>query len=72
MAQTAVELRLTPSGVSRSLKTLETELGCRLILRGQGFSSADEPQACEVPAVAIDRGVRGQVPAALRGIRIHG
>lgn len=52
--------------------SVETELGCRLILRGQGFSSADEPQACEVPTVAIDRGVRGEVPAALRGIRIHG
>jgi len=33
MVRTAAELRLTPSGVSRSLKTLETELGCRLFER---------------------------------------
>ena len=52
--------------------SVETELGCRLILRGPGFTSADEPQVCEVPTTTIDRGVTGELPAALRGIRIHG
>jgi LysR family transcriptional regulator, low CO2-responsive transcriptional regulator len=33
MARTAEELGLTPSGVSRCLKTLEDELGCRLFER---------------------------------------
>lgn len=52
--------------------SVETELGCRLILRGPGFDSSTEPQACELPTVAIDRGITGQIPEALRGIRIHG
>jgi uncharacterized protein (DUF779 family) len=52
--------------------SVETELGCRLILRGPGFDSRTEPEACERPTVAIDRGVIGQIPEALRGIRIHG
>ncbi|MFN8017008.1 MAG: DUF779 domain-containing protein [Acidimicrobiales bacterium] len=57
--------------------SVETELGCRLILRGQGFTSAGEPEACEVPAGAgaarppIDRAVRGELPAALRGLRMR-
>jgi uncharacterized protein (DUF779 family) len=51
--------------------SVETELGVRLILRGQGFDSSTEPQACAVPG-AISREVRGQIPEALRGIRIHG
>lgn len=51
--------------------SVETELGCRLILRGPGFTSADEPQACEVPST-LSRSVVGEIPEALRGIRIHG
>ncbi|MEZ5137280.1 MAG: hypothetical protein R2711_00375 [Acidimicrobiales bacterium] len=51
--------------------SVETELGCRLILRGAGFDSSTEPQACEVPAVAIDRGIRGELPEALRGLRMR-
>ena len=51
--------------------SVETELGCRLILRGPGFTSAGEPEACAV-TTTIDRGVVGEVPEALRGIRIHG
>lgn len=51
--------------------SVETELGCRLILRGSGFTSADEPQVCAVPST-LDRGVVGEIPEALRGIRIHG
>jgi uncharacterized protein (DUF779 family) len=53
--------------------SVETELGCRLILRGPGFTSAEEPQVCEVPAATtLERGVVGTFPEALRGIRIHG
>ncbi len=51
--------------------SVETELGCRLILRGPGFTSADEPQACAVPAVSIPRGVVGELPEALRGLRMR-
>jgi len=54
--------------------SVETELGCRLILRGSGFDSSTEPQACAVPTATIDRGVRGEIPEALRRLRtgIHG
>ena len=53
--------------------SVETELGCRLILRGPGFTSEGEPEACEPTAApAIDRSVVGTFPEALRGIRIHG
>src|SRR4051812_42518365 len=51
--------------------SVETELGCRLILRGPGFDSSSEPQVCEVRGT-ISRGVVGEIPEALRGIRIHG
>ena len=51
--------------------SVETELGCRLILRGEGFDSSTEPQACEVPTVRIDRGVVGELPEALRGLRMR-
>ncbi len=54
--------------------SVETELGCRLILRGPDFDSSTEPQACELPTVSIDRTVRGEIPEALRRLRtgIHG
>lgn len=46
--------------------SVETELGCRLILRGPGFDSRTEPQACEVPgAGTLGRGVVGQPPPGL-------
>jgi uncharacterized protein (DUF779 family) len=51
--------------------SVETELGCRLILRGPGFDSATEPQVCEAPSVRIDRGVEGELPEALRGLRMR-
>ena len=50
--------------------SVETELGVRLILRGQGFDSSTEPQACAVDG-AISREVRGQLPEALRGLRMR-
>lgn len=52
--------------------SVETELGCRLILRGKGFTSAGAPEVCEVPTASIPRGVVGVMPEALRGVRIHG
>ena len=51
--------------------SVETELGVRLILRGRDCDSSTEPQACEVPATRIDRGVVGQLPEALRGLRMR-
>jgi uncharacterized protein (DUF779 family) len=54
--------------------SVETELGCRLILRGPGFDSSAEPQACEAPAASgasIDRGVVGELPEALRHLRMR-
>lgn len=52
--------------------SVETELGCRLILRGAGFDSSTEPQRCELPAAgATDRAVVGELPAALRGLRMR-
>lgn len=52
--------------------SVETELGCRLILRGPGFDSSTEPQACEVPAgEKVLRPVVGELPEALRNLRIR-
>lgn len=56
--------------------SVETELGCRLILRGAGFDSSTEPQVCEIPAGAsgampVLRPVVGQLPEALRNIRMR-
>ena len=55
--------------------SVETELGCRLILRGPGFTSADEPQVCAVPATddteRVLRPVVGQLPEGLRNIRMR-
>ncbi len=52
--------------------SVETELGCRLILRGPGFDSSTEPQACAVPAgPPVLRPVVGELPEALRGLRIR-
>lgn len=54
--------------------SVETELGVRLILRGPGFTSADEPQACAVPAGSmppVSRAVVGELPDALRGLRMR-
>lgn len=54
--------------------SVETELGCRLILRGPGFDSSTEPQACAVPEpdrAAVLRPVVGTLPDALRGVRLR-
>lgn len=54
--------------------SVETELGCRLILRGAGFDSSTEPQACAVPAaggVPVLRPVVGSLPPELRNLRMR-
>jgi uncharacterized protein (DUF779 family) len=51
--------------------SVETELGVRLILRGPDFDSSTEAQVCALPTVTIDRGVVGELPEALRGLRMR-
>lgn len=51
--------------------SIETELGCRLVLRGAGFDSSTEPQVCEVPVASIDRRVVGELPPELRRARMR-
>jgi len=55
--------------VAESL-SIETELGCRLVLRGPGFeareSSACASEPTPVPAVLV-----GELPEHLRGLRIR-
>jgi uncharacterized protein (DUF779 family) len=53
--------------------SVETELGCRLILRGRDFDSTGSPEACEMPATGPPqlRPVVGELPAALRGLRVR-
>ncbi len=51
--------------------SIETEFGCRLVLRGAGFDSTTEPEACPVPVPSLDRGVVGELPPELRGARMR-
>ena len=56
--------------------SVETELGVRLILRGAGFDSSTEAQACELPAPSVTgppvlRPVVGELPEALRRARMR-
>jgi len=60
--------------------SVETELGCRLILRGRDLDSTGEPDTCSVPATAapvatstdaVLRPVVGEMPEALRGLRMR-
>ena len=53
--------------------SVETELGCRLILRGKDFVSTGEPEVCEAPRKkdVVLRPVVGRMPAELRGLRLH-
>jgi uncharacterized protein (DUF779 family) len=53
--------------------SVETELGCRLALRGPGFDSTTEPEACVTPnrEVAVQRTVVGEIPEALRRMRMR-
>jgi uncharacterized protein (DUF779 family) len=60
--------------------SVETELGCRLILRGRGIDASTASEVCEVPGAAsaageprepVLRPVVGELPAALRGLRMR-
>lgn len=52
--------------------SVETELGCRLTLRGAGFDSSTESQACAVEAgPPVLRPVVGALPEGLRGLRVR-
>jgi uncharacterized protein (DUF779 family) len=51
--------------------SIETEFGCRLVLRGPRTDSATEPDDCPVPAAGPPRMVTGSLPEALRGLRIR-
>lgn len=59
--------------------SVETELGVRLALRGTGLDSTTEPEVCATPAasgprvvpIPVERHVVGEIPAALRALRIR-
>ncbi len=51
--------------------SIETEFGVRLALRGTKSDSAGEPEVCETPAAVSTPRVVGELPAALRDIRIR-
>ena len=52
--------------------SVETELGLRLILRGDGFSSEGEPEVCRPrSAEPVLRPVVGSPPESLRGLRLR-
>jgi uncharacterized protein (DUF779 family) len=53
--------------------SVETELGCRLILRGQGHDLNAEPRACAVEpgGAPVLRPAVGELPEALRGLRMR-
>lgn len=52
--------------------SIETELGCRLALRGERTDSVGEPESCPPQtATSPTRKVTGQLPEALRGVRIR-
>lgn len=51
--------------------SVETELGVRLVLRGQGFDSGTEPDRCPTPPTSAPRFVTGELPAELRRARMR-
>lgn len=55
--------------------SVETELGCRLILRGRDFDSTGEAEVCQVAAdetrEPVLRPVVGSLPEALRNLRMR-
>ena len=50
--------------------SVETEFGCRLILRGEGFEVPAGPAACATRAIT-PRTVTGEPPEALRRARLR-
>lgn len=52
--------------------SIETELGQRLVLRGAEHNSSRQPTDCAVaPSTARTAGVTGQLPEALRALRVR-
>ena len=53
--------------------SIETEFGCRLVLRGAHSDSRGEPEACAVPGSAVPdtRTVTGHLPEQLRRVRMR-
>ncbi|MEO6988003.1 MAG: DUF779 domain-containing protein [Aquihabitans sp.] len=54
--------------------SVETELGCRLILRGRDFDSTGEPDVCPTPVLdktSVLRPAVGQMPESLRNLRMR-
>lgn len=53
--------------------SIETEYGCRLVLRGEHTDSEGSPEVCDVepPRPTASREVVGELPEALRGLRIR-
>ncbi len=58
--------------------SIETEIGCRFVLRGPGFDSSTEPEACPTPEPTGSEGqqrelrpVIGQLPEGLRSLRMR-
>ena len=56
--------------VAESL-SIETELGCRFVLRGPGFEAREAPECAAVPTVAPATPLVRELPEHLRGLRIR-
>ena len=56
--------------VAESL-SIETELGCRFVLRGPGFEAREAPECVAVPTVAPATPLVRELPEHLRGLRIR-
>jgi hypothetical protein len=56
--------------VAESL-SIETELGCRLVLRGPGFETGDAPACASEPTTSLAAPVVRELPEHLRGLRIR-
>jgi hypothetical protein len=53
--------------------SIETEYGCRLVLRGEHTDTGGTAEVCDVEPArpAASREVVGELPEALRGLRIR-
>jgi len=56
--------------VAESL-SIETELGCRFVLRGPGFEAREAPACAAVPTVPPATPLVRELPEHLRGLRIR-
>ena len=63
-------------GLMAESMSIETEYGCRFVLRGEErvpLSPADSPEPCDIPEAVSALRSRGgqQLPEALRGVRMR-